>query len=123
MRRRIGDAETDDDLVEKAGPGQFDALAGEVIAGSKHELVYAGGKIGAFQQRFLATAIGVGRSLDDALARGADAIELYRNACSGPAIGRIQNMCRKSSHPIPFRAIAGAPFCHDAGASIPPHLL
>lgn len=57
MRRRIGDAEADDDLVEKLWLGQVDADAAQISSGLKHQFIGADCQRVPLKERRVTTSV------------------------------------------------------------------
>ena len=94
MRLGIGNAKTDDDLIEKLRLRQRHALPGKIVAGAKDELVNAGRAGGALQQGAVAAAIRIGHGAGYALSRGAEAEKLNGDTRPRLSLGGIEDMGR-----------------------------
>lgn len=96
MRAGIDDRETHRNHSEETCDA---AKAGEIRADMKLDLIFTCFEHLAGQKRLIGAAVGVG-------VRGRDQMpvvvvmlhEFHPYPCGGPAGGRIENMCRESSH-------------------------
>ncbi|AOX47803.1 hypothetical protein AB870_26335 [Pandoraea faecigallinarum] len=86
MLRRLGDAETQDNAIDEARRGHVHTLRSKVVARVEHKLIFASNEVFAFEQRLVATAVGIGLHVAQRTALAVNAPQLDTDAGAGLAV-------------------------------------
>jgi hypothetical protein len=97
------DTEAQYDFVDKQGFGKIEGLGAKIATGLEYQLVDAGDKIVAFENRLIQAAIAIGLSARQFLQLGIDAVKHDLDSGSGLAQRSIENMCSQPPHLYPPR--------------------
>ncbi len=101
VRVRIGDAEGDTHRFQKGWFRQRHTALAEIVAGLERQNVAAWLHRRAFQQRRVATAVGIGVGLGDELG-AVLRIQTHSDSGAGAAMRGIQDMRCQTSHEATF---------------------
>jgi hypothetical protein len=105
------DTEAQYDFVDEQGFGKIEVLAAKIGAGLEHQLVDAGNKIVAFENRLIQAAIAIGliarQFLQLAIYPAIDPIKHDLDSGSRLAQRSIENMCSQPPHLYPLVSRGG----------------